>query len=60
MVQAANDKQQLQPMLNQMAALPDTLGRAETLLGDTGYFSAANGEAMTTWVAYRWSARRCG
>ena len=41
-VQAANDKQQLQPMLNQMAALPDALGQAETLLADTGYFSAAN------------------
>ena len=41
-VQAANDKQQLQPMLNQVVALPDTLGKAETLLADDGYFSAAN------------------
>jgi transposase len=41
-VQAANDKQQLQPMLNQVVALPDTLGKAETLLADNGYFSAAN------------------
>jgi transposase len=41
-VQAANDKQQLEPMLNQVVALPDTLGRAETLLADNGYFSAAN------------------
>ena len=41
-VQAANDKQQLQPMLNQVIALPDTLGKAETLLADNGYFSAAN------------------
>ena len=40
-VQAANDKQQLQPMLNQVIALPDTLGKAETLLADNGYFSAA-------------------
>src|SRR5271169_6100515 len=41
-VQAANDKQQLQPMLNRVAALPDALGKAETLLADNGYFSAAN------------------
>ena len=41
-VQAANDKQQLEPMLNQVVALQDTLGKAETLLADNGYFSAAN------------------
>src|SRR5208282_3096060 len=33
-VQAANDKQQLQPMLNKIAALPEVLGQAETLLAD--------------------------
>ena len=41
-VQAANDKQQLEPMLNKVVALPDTLGKAKTLLADNGYFSAAN------------------
>jgi Transposase DDE domain len=41
-VQAANDKQQLQPMLNQVIALSDALGKTETLLADNGYFSAAN------------------
>src|SRR5580700_2722513 len=41
-VQAANDKQQLEPMLNQVVALPKALGKAETLLADNGYFSAAN------------------
>ena len=30
------------------AALPEELGNAETLLGDTGYFSAANVEACKT------------
>jgi transposase len=40
--QAANDKQQLQPMVNQLAGLPDALGDVETLLADSGYFSAAN------------------
>jgi transposase len=41
-VQAANDKQQLEPMLNKVVALPDALGKAQTLLADNGYFSAAN------------------
>ena len=41
-VQAANDKQQLEPMLGKLAALPADLGRPETILGDNGYFSAAN------------------
>ena len=41
-VQAANDKQQLEPMLGQLAALPADLGAPQTLLGDNGYFSAAN------------------
>jgi len=41
-VQAANDKQQLQPMLNKVAALPDELGEVETMLADNGYFSEAN------------------
>ncbi len=41
-VQAANDKQQLAPMLGKLAALPEPLGAPETLLADNGYFSAAN------------------
>ena len=41
-VRAANDKPQLQPMLNKIVALPEALGKAETLLADNGYFSAAN------------------
>jgi transposase len=41
-VQAANDKQQLEPMLGKVVALPEVLGKAETLLADNGYFSAAN------------------
>ena len=41
-VQAVNDKQQIEPMLNQIHALPDELGEVDTLLADTGYFSAAN------------------
>ena len=41
-VQAANDKQQLEPMLGKLAALPAELGAPQTVLGDNGYFSAAN------------------
>src|SRR5882757_5019508 len=41
-VQAPNDKQQLEPMLGKLAELPGELGKADTLLADTGYFSAAN------------------
>ena len=40
--QAPNDKQQLEPMLDKIAALADELGKPENLLADTGYFSAAN------------------
>ena len=44
-VQATNDKQQLAPMLGKLAALPADLSQPETLLADTGYFSAANVQA---------------
>lgn len=44
-VQAANDKQQIAPMLDKLAALAEVLGSPETLLADSGYFSEANVEA---------------
>ena len=44
-VQAPTDKQQLQPMLDKLAALPEVLGKPGMLLADTGYFSQANVEA---------------
>ena len=44
-VQAPNDKQQIEPMLDKIESLPTELGEAETLLADTGYFSAENVEA---------------
>ncbi len=43
--QATNDKQQLEPMLAKTRALPEELGKVETLLGDNGYFSEANVKA---------------
>jgi transposase len=44
-VQAPNDKSQVEPMLGKIGALPEELGEAENLLADTGYFSAGNVEA---------------
>jgi transposase len=41
-VQAPNDKQQLQPMLGKIADLPDALGKVGELLADNGYFSEGN------------------
>jgi len=46
--QAANDKQQIQPALDKLGALPAELGTATTLLADTGYFSADNVAACRT------------
>lgn len=40
--QAANDKEQMAPMLAQLTALPEGLGAAKQLLADTGYFSGKN------------------
>ena len=40
-VQAPNDKLQLEPTLGKIEALPERLGAAQTLLADAGYFSAA-------------------
>src|SRR6201982_3447051 len=40
--QAPNDKQQLEPKLDKIAALPDELSKAEALLADNGYFSEGN------------------
>ena len=42
LTQAANDKQQLTPMLGPLGELPAELGTVSQLLGDAGYFSEAN------------------
>jgi transposase len=41
-VQAPNDKQQLEPMLDKIADLPDEFGTVGALLADNGYFSEDN------------------
>ena len=40
--QAPNDKQQIQPALDKIDALPEGLNAPDTLLADTGYFSEQN------------------
>ena len=44
-VQAPNDKREIEPTLDKLGALPAALGETETLLADTGYFSGPNVEA---------------
>jgi transposase len=44
-VQAPNDKQQLEPMPARTGALPAELGKAQIMLADAGYFSEANVKA---------------
>lgn len=41
-VEAANDKQQITPMLNILNAQADLLGQPETMVSDNGFYSAAN------------------
>jgi len=41
-VQAPNDKRQIEPMLARIGSLPEEFGNPTTLLADTGYFSAEN------------------
>ena len=47
-VQACNDKQQIEPMLKKLDALPDALGHIGTLVADTGFYSEANVNACAT------------
>jgi transposase len=42
LTQAANDKQQIAPMVETLGALPKALGEVSELLTDAGYFSEAN------------------
>src|SRR3974377_1286159 len=44
-VQAPNDKRQIEPALDQIGALPPALAETETLLADAGYFGGPNVEA---------------
>ncbi len=43
-VQAPNDKHEIEPALAALARLPEALGTPDTLLADNGYFSQANVE----------------
>ena len=43
--QACNDKEQVLPMLEQLAALPASRGKLKELVADTGFYSAKNVDA---------------
>ncbi len=45
LTQQVNDKQQVEPMLDELAKLPSKLGQPDTLLADNGYYSQRNVEA---------------
>lgn len=47
LTQAANDKQQLAPMIDRLKGLPKALGRVRRTLADSGYLSEANVEHCT-------------
>jgi transposase/IS5 family transposase len=56
--QATNDKQQLTPVLEQLQALPASLGEVKAIAADAGYYSAANVQAsadagITPYLAMR-------
>ena len=46
--QAANDKEQLAPMIQKLKALPKELGRTRRILADSGYASEKNVEGCAT------------
>lgn len=46
--QAANDKQQLVPIVDRIKRLPEELGRVDDLLADSGYLSEANVDHCAT------------
>lgn len=43
--QATNDKEQVIPMLAQLATLPESLGKVDQMLADTGFYSGKNVDA---------------
>lgn len=45
LTQDTNDKQQVEPMLDELDKLPPELGKPDTLLADNGYFSQGNVKA---------------
>jgi hypothetical protein len=60
-VQAPNDKNQVEPMLEKIEALPEALGEVNHLLADTGYFSAGNVAAarrLASSLSSRWADSR--
>ncbi len=55
--QATNDKNQLQPTLNELESLPEQLGTLQRLAADSGYFSQTNVECVTNKQAIPYIAK---
>jgi len=47
LTQATNDKQQLEPMMDQLSELPEELGTVKRVAADAGYFSEDNTNLVT-------------
>ena len=45
--QSPNDKQEIEPTLEALTSLPETVGEVNTLIADSGYFSEANVKTCT-------------
>ncbi len=63
--QACNDKEQVLPMLKQLAALPASLGQLKALVADTGFYSARNVDAceaqgIDPFIAVKWDEHHPG
>ena len=56
--QATNDKQQVEPALEELATREDELGKAEAILADTGYFSESNVSAVDNYGAIPYIAEK--
>lgn len=56
--QATNDKQQIEPALEELATREDELGKPEAILADTGYFSENNVSAVDNYGATAYIAEK--
>lgn len=56
--QATNDKQQIEPALEELSSCEEVLGKAEALLADTGYFSENNVFAVDQYGATPYIAEK--
>ena len=56
---SANDKQQVEPSLEELATREDEPGKPEAILADRGYFSESNVSAVGNYGATAYIAEKC-